>query len=1512
MVTENNSQINTFIKGMNSDTSYSMLQEGQYVYANNLRIFQIDENNQNSQGEVRSIEGIRKALEEYNINITSILAATSIRNIGVIITRNTDNTWSVYTFDNAIGKDDKCTSQDFSKITTFKPIFNSKEELDESYINGDKNSFDVVCRWEDDDNVKLYIADGVNPVMIINLKGDETTDKTSINSISSKPTVKLFPPKVVEVISGKIKTGMVSYAYRMYSKYNQSSEISPATRMYPTVNNTKNRYRGSDYDKYTNCGFKIMIDVRSISENVPQFDHIEIYRILYQVTGQVPTIELIGNVRINTGEQYIYYNDVGNAALSTLTLEEFNTMSGLHIIPQVIESKNDYMFAAKINSNNSSYESEEIKDWDARAFSYDSNGNCILYNYNNTEDSIISWNANQIKSGLFEYDDIPKTIDCFDINNNMLQKYKPRFDISGINYGGTGKNISWKFIFKEIGLDDNVDGNIGRIIKPKDNFGNPKIASEYKSLRRGELYRYGIILYTKNGSHSDVKWIADIRVPEIHEQKFSPFIKHEDKLYGSSIGIEFTVNTDSFPEDVTGYEIVRCNRTQNDIKTLTQGVLSRPIQFHDNTSLVKDEENTTKPGIQSKIYPLMPTGYISTAWWYSGGVTAYRAKDSSTTLIPAFNRNDYQYRSDQEDEFYPQCDNFENVDTYQFISAESTYLKDSTLDLLKDDIYIQPYRYLFPYTNSDISIVRNIYNLQYLSVPLGNNSQVPLYFGYNDWTSYTGQNEGIEWSKMNIEDIAQYLYVFYTNLSIGSNIYWDGKSARHYTQNVGYGEDRTIISQCSKYEDIKTSYNSVQGVNNVYDMFSQVYTPGLQQDVTSWKKIIPYTYSYCKLYDDDDIVACLKNKIKQSYATFEQSSIKIKDIKQAGEPKWNQLYSIGENGNFTQTYDNNTINIGTKTYNNYVMGPLYGVDVNSEQFPMKSPNDQIINNSRGDTLTATGGRCYVIQFDFENNTDWDIFTGTIGVETTRKRCNIPIGNNEYIIPQSIIGTYLCNIQHDVYPYGGGSLSSIETSSYYSYGNFFDTSEKIVEVFDGDCYPTIMEYVSAHKVFGSERKDYQFCTTSIIYSIPLESNINTFLTNGFEFSDNTDIDTISCLQIEPSQISSHLTQPEELYRYNSVYSSYSTHNPYVSESDEIKYNTNNDCRVYFSEMKSNNENIDKWTVFKASNYIDVDSRYGEITALKDFKNTLFFWQEHATGRLASKERSVVSDINNIQLALGTGDILERYDYIDYTHGLHKDQFCLAQSNETLYWFDEHNQSIRATSDGQNVVDLSTNAGVSNYMHKYEQKVKNPKLFFDKKYNELVASVLDDKSIIYNQNYRVFTSFTDITFDNSISFNNGDYLIRTKDNGIEIAQWNCKGNLVPDDLRINRQVPRGWDDESILHMQLKYVVNKQPIVTKVFDNQEIITTNKPYSNLKTSKVLFEHLNYKWNTDLNNSSSDLIDKITDREGNFRYAIPRSDNAEYGNRIRGKYMICELEGESNYDISIQYILTKFRTSFS
>ena len=71
--------------------------------------------------------------------------------------------------------------------------------------------------------------------------------------------------------------------------------------------------------------------------------------------------------------------------------------------------------------------------------------------------------------------------------------------------------------------------------------------------------------------------------------------------------------------------------------------------------------------------------------------------------------------------------------------------------------------------------------------------------------------------------------------------------------------------------------------------------------------------------------------------------------------------------------------------------------------------------------------------------------------------------------------------------------------------------------------------------------------------------------------------------------------------------------------------------------------------------------------------------------------------------------------------------------------------------------------------------------------------------------------------------------------------------------------------------------------------------------------------YKTDHTYDVNNLPNLITNREGNIQYAIPRTGNSDYGNRLRGKWMqVTMTDNNPVYDYAVATIITKFRQSFS
>jgi hypothetical protein len=135
------------------------------------------------------------------------------------------------------------------------------------------------------------------------------------------------------------------------------------------------------------------------------------------------------------------------------------------------------------------------------------------------------------------------------------------------------------------------------------------ISSVVRSLRRGEVYRYGIVFYNKYGSRTNVFWIQDIRTPGIHDTFVDVCKKKSTKstsygkatgltmqtyvtdstgepttelnsvVYSMAVGIKFDVTIPQVLRDVgiVGYEIVRCEKNITNTRNIYQAVLSRPV-----------------------------------------------------------------------------------------------------------------------------------------------------------------------------------------------------------------------------------------------------------------------------------------------------------------------------------------------------------------------------------------------------------------------------------------------------------------------------------------------------------------------------------------------------------------------------------------------------------------------------------------------------------------------------------------------------------------------------------------------------------------------------------------------------------------------------------------------------------------------------------------------------------------------------------------------------------------------
>lgn len=1542
MDTNTEPQINSFAGGLNSDDDLSVVATNQYIDARNIKIssYRGGEGRDNRHGSLMPVQGVKLA-GSFAGESNKVVATGSIRDYGVVVCIDeNENRLKIYSFKNAIGG--TVHDQDFNNIQ------NSRLVVDAPLLpldDGEKypDAFDIQLNYESENNIKLYLADSIHPIMVFNINSrDESFVYTDLDKCLSYPEAVCKPPIFEEYVPGKIEFGVVSYCYQLYNRYGIHTGASIQCQQIPIGNydfDGKYVKCGGKQGAISNCGVKISIQIPS---NYWHLDYIKVFRVQYTQNGQMPIVSVIYDAKINFDEEHdsseLVINDVGNDPIEHISVEELNSLQGVRIIPNSLASKDGFLFAANTKTIQTTI--KDFDKWDARAFRFNYKNKSTVTDVNGDNSFIIDTHGKDIEDDSVAVP--PFDHDCYDDTYNNINKESSLYYASFIFdskcqwVGGSGKNIEWRFVISSQVEDSCVKENNTRKIGTLYNYSQkenvqqnnvfyidkdfkPSIIEKaefdpginkntwlIKSLRRNEIYRYGIVLYDKYCQASPVKWIADIRTPNVIEEGFQLMSSNtivngkSYELVIRNLGIQFMVK--SLPEGCTGYQIVRCARHESDIATISQGVLSSPV----SNAYSRQFKGNNDDYWVTKYHTFCPTGFLTTNKFIEGyDVHDQLVKDGKNSKS--------------------QCmTNIDNDKLLQFVSKEICYQPESFKQFTKDKkYYLQKQSFLFgargdhKFRDDQYDTTEVGYNKRKsfkFIIPCISNCAVELFPGpYNNGD---GRGEFYVNNLTIYNGFSKDSTICYLETSFNPSYFYKVNPLSH--KNIGgLGDDRPY-----SYALVK---DCILNFDRLYNSDDQSANDRKEK---SGKFIIQKAFAYIKLYEQgnyvQDFIIGTFTPSDDWFTTVQRNY--IQDFQLVDQIKWDQAFKRNFNNDnneqmSSKSYPNYAVSAGGALFVNMITGGI----CNDSNFNILEAfgnyNGGFKNDGTGahgdkNACFGTGGKCLLLSCQYKEK-------GTAGASSyyypkngnyydsleqeLSQTDHTEIGEIKIFRP-TLLGTYLTNLRQQTTPYGGYSFTNRLTNIYYGDGNYFESINKWNTVFDGDCHVETFEYTSMHKVYGTYTKDgsdnLQFPNTHMItYSIPTESNIWCRFQHGWTFSSNARDNYASFIQAEPCEITEAYVQKDPEYVYNSVYSAQNTSMPFAAYDDlnPQDYNKTIDTRVYYSDLKQNNEIIDSWCKFRSSNFIDVDQEYGSITDICTFKNILTFFQEQSFGVLSVNDRSVATDNSGQNIVLGTGGVLDRYDYYSNTYGMHKQQFCSVCTTGGLYWFDSHNNVI-CLFDGQSVVQLSKQCKVQNILNKYK-KNDNFKVFYNNRYNEVVFNVLsDDMQIVYNEMLDKFTSTLTIPFDGAIQFFNGEYLVKKNDT-VCVYQYDYLD-----------ESPKSTNQQ-LLSSYVKYVVAQQPLVTKVFDNQEIVT----YENLQLQDTIYDeddyfskNHKYVWQTESQKIESSLEEQITLRENNHRFAIPRADGL-FGNRARGKVMICSIEDiKPNPAMAIQYIITKYRQSWS
>lgn len=1275
-INQNLEQINTFEKGMNTDTSDALLPNNQYRYAENLRFTSHDTNNT---GELQPIRDLKELFSLPD----PIIATSQIRNYAIFITGYETSTgfdrWKIWVKD-----ENDLNNQDFNQ-----QIFG------ECTTQLGKN-ISIVTRYETDKDIKIYIADGIHQLMSINLIDDNRfhsgyTIPTDIKYLTSYN--ELILPQLNAAISqtlGGLKPAIIQYTYVLYKNGGAVTKYAPFTQPIYLLKDDGAGYLDGEN---TTTAIDLSVDI----DDLQGLNRIQVYRITYSQYGQDPEIGMIYDDKFSGT---FVFTDVGIDIVSYSKDEFLKLETYDKIKPSVIESKGNYLFAGNIED----FQDEIDAQWKDIDFTNS------------------------------RYVDIQQIYGSYCLNKD------------GSLYSG--------------------------------NY-NP-------SLKPGETYRYGIVLYDETGRRSSVKFVKD----EIVQPQELFRLGHQ-RYEITPIGIKVTVK--NIPH-CSGYEIVRCIRGANQSHTLYQGIVGCPVGV---------DTDLSTPAFLSleQLHPLADKVKTNTS------VAIFACPEC--VYLPEETKNIMQSIKTSIESVYDYYIPINNISSevyseYRNYGQDSIFNENETIGLNNSQTYVRAISDGFPVCYSAlISVGESITDDTEKTAILKINTDRGHHIYYTKDSTDNKESD---------EEITT---PFYVDIDLTGPVYHDGYKGKFSYVDELYGKKICMFASVIRPTDRNT--NSLQYNINIKDsVIADSYKPADQIEDSQgnyntgiYTNIID-TYTYCNL---------------------------VKEVR---------------NVDLTGNYE-----FGSDTWCNIYSG--------------------------GKSLVLSLERNVLIR-------ESDRFLDKIGVAALKD-------DFQDSVP-GLLQISIANIKNKSYK----GYGPINNSVFCSFGNYYRYDQNEKEIFNGDTYINVFTYNHTHAI--QQSKKWQL-GAAVIYQVPIQSSIDLLKTSG-DILPKINSEKKYYLQDYAGNIFKLYQQRRDAYIYNAAYSQEMNLMSYTPVINTEVYSGKFDTRIKCSEEKSNGEKFDNWLNFPVVNTLDVDTRFGEITHMRLFKDALVFWQKEATGILSVNERVIVQDVNNTSILLGTGGILQRFDYISTKYGMQFGNIAETQSNTTLYWWDSYKREILSYSGGQQVQPMTELKTIKTYISK-NKNAETPCFIYDSTNNEILMKV-SSIPIVYNEYVQQFTSVYWYNIDHSVYFND------------EI--WITHNDVIS---KLNA-------GEHYKNAYLQYIVNKNSTYVKTFDNVRMGLNSQSNSYKAIDSFILPDeqsanaLSFVF--ECPQQYSEYAVKITNREYDYRFAIPRAQmynknedkycNPFYGNRMRGKYMINKLtipqyisqDGTSSF--SLQYITTKYRISYN
>lgn len=597
----------------------------------------------------------------------------------------------------------------------------------------------------------------------------------------------------------------------------------------------------------------------------------------------------------------------------------------------------------------------------------------------------------------------------------------------------------------------------------------------------------------------------------------------------------------------------------------------------------------------------------------------------------------------------------------------------------------------------------------------------PSFAKFIDDVKMPGFNEPVEDSGDPIRDF---------NQNLSNVIYQEGIYV-----NFGFNNLPESIKYCAV---VRTSREGGDGtvadmclLNPLWDAQNGDTTFNIGWDnvpsLSNWSQSIMDYYELISLKTVTNKLLPAFDKVEYYYANEQSPGIKYGNVNRYSSDK-----------------DETTVN----RYNTEV----YNITGTTSNIGVTTPADKYYYpyNTNKDAVFQVGGK-QLRSYTVIPTTTYSGFKGCCGVIQTPSSLST-VGNS------SGVPIMFGLMKRNTYPYGGYTQAAIEQRTWILSSDItkvVNGSVTLGTIGYGDVYAQIIPYTRILK--DVVRANFGKDIGNTCY-IPLESSIlykgvaGKTWDNYYNYADNVTEQPYDLIQeskgVWTNSHGASFTQENDLYNYNSAYSTDNKSKVYITKPSVYNPQSNFDCLVKNSDRKINGEIIDSWTSFKPNNKIELDTSRGKLVDLVNLNNTLFFIQEAGGGTLSVDEREMISSGNAGSLYLGTGGVLNRFDYIFTNYGARAID-SVTNTNNYIYFYDAsagkfcrmNSQSAEILSDVKNCKSYFSKLLYANNFN----TTTNYVLGADNLRQEIYMKPSNsDTGIVFNELWNDFESLTTIPF------------------------------------------------------------------------------------------------------------------------------------------------------------------------